>query len=93
MLVRVLCPLSPPAPGQPRHRPTSNCLIWAGFARRFRLKAMQTSKACNVPSLYTRLVPVDGATQAALPTAPEVWGTGIAGGPGMLGRGSKGMEG
>ncbi|XP_071608604.1 von Willebrand factor A domain-containing protein 5B2 [Heliangelus exortis] len=46
-----------------------------GFARRFRLKAMQTSKACNVPSLYTRLVPVDGATQAALPTAPEVWGT------------------
>ncbi|OPJ78955.1 von Willebrand factor A domain-containing protein 5B2 [Patagioenas fasciata monilis] len=46
-----------------------------GFARRFRLKAMQTSKACNVPSLYTRLVSVDGATQAALPTAPEVWGT------------------
>ncbi|XP_051482933.1 von Willebrand factor A domain-containing protein 5B2 [Apus apus] len=45
-----------------------------GFARRFRLKAMQTSKACNVPSLYTRLVPMDGATQAALPTAPEVWG-------------------
>uniref|UniRef100_A0A8C4TR73 von Willebrand factor A domain containing 5B2 n=1 Tax=Falco tinnunculus TaxID=100819 RepID=A0A8C4TR73_FALTI len=46
-----------------------------GFARRFRLKAMQTSKACNVPSLYTRLVPVDTATHAALPTAPEVWGT------------------
>ncbi|KAM9378756.1 von Willebrand factor A domain-containing protein 5B2 [Phaethornis superciliosus] len=46
-----------------------------GFARRFRLKAMQTSKACNVPSLYTCLVPVDGATQAALPAAPEVWGT------------------
>ncbi|KAM9275173.1 LOW QUALITY PROTEIN: von Willebrand factor A domain-containing protein 5B2 [Cariama cristata] len=46
-----------------------------GFARRFRLKAVQTSKACNVPSLYTRLVPVDGATQAALPAAPEVWGT------------------
>ncbi|XP_069720967.1 von Willebrand factor A domain-containing protein 5B2 [Phaenicophaeus curvirostris] len=46
-----------------------------GFARRFRLKAVQTSKACNVPSLYTRLVPVDGATQAALPLAPEVWGT------------------
>ncbi|XP_039412918.1 von Willebrand factor A domain-containing protein 5B2 isoform X2 [Corvus cornix cornix] len=45
-----------------------------GFARRFRLKAVQTSKACNVPSLYTRLVPVDGATQAALPAAPEVWG-------------------
>ncbi|KAM6122195.1 von Willebrand factor A domain-containing protein 5B2 [Pterocles gutturalis] len=46
-----------------------------GFARRFRLKAVQTSKACNVPSLYTRLVPVDGATQAALPAAPEVRGT------------------
>ncbi|XP_074446826.1 von Willebrand factor A domain-containing protein 5B2 isoform X1 [Larus michahellis] len=46
-----------------------------GFARRFRLKAVQTSKACNVPSLYTRLVPVDAATQAALPAAPEVWGT------------------
>ncbi|XP_032925085.1 von Willebrand factor A domain-containing protein 5B2 isoform X1 [Catharus ustulatus] len=45
-----------------------------GFARRFRLKAVQTSKACNVPSLYTRLVPVDCATQAALPAAPEVWG-------------------
>ncbi|XP_069648659.1 von Willebrand factor A domain-containing protein 5B2 isoform X1 [Haliaeetus albicilla] len=46
-----------------------------GFARRFRLKAVQTSKACNVPCLYTHLVPVDGATQAALPAAPEVWGT------------------
>ncbi|XP_064929773.1 von Willebrand factor A domain-containing protein 5B2 isoform X3 [Columba livia] len=46
-----------------------------GFARRFRLKAVQTSKACNVPSLYTRLVSVDGATQAALPAAPELWGT------------------
>ncbi|XP_050164113.1 von Willebrand factor A domain-containing protein 5B2 isoform X4 [Myiozetetes cayanensis] len=46
-----------------------------GFARRFRLKAVQTSKACNVPSLYTRLVPVDSATQAALPAAPEVWST------------------
>ncbi|XP_067157794.1 von Willebrand factor A domain-containing protein 5B2 isoform X2 [Apteryx mantelli] len=45
-----------------------------GFARRFRLKAMQTSKACNVPSLYTCVVPVDGATQAALPAALEVWG-------------------
>ncbi|XP_057886962.1 von Willebrand factor A domain-containing protein 5B2 isoform X3 [Melospiza georgiana] len=45
-----------------------------GLARRFRLKAVQTSKACNVPSLYTRLVPVDGATQTALPAAPEVWG-------------------
>ncbi|XP_074009494.1 von Willebrand factor A domain-containing protein 5B2 [Numenius arquata] len=46
-----------------------------GFARRFRLRALQTSRACGVPSLYTRLVPIDAATQVALPTAPEVWGT------------------
>ncbi|XP_052542169.1 von Willebrand factor A domain-containing protein 5B2 isoform X1 [Tympanuchus pallidicinctus] len=46
-----------------------------GFARRFRLKAMQTSKACNVPSLYTCVVPVDGATRVVLPTAPQVWST------------------
>uniref|UniRef100_A0A8B9QSY0 von Willebrand factor A domain containing 5B2 n=1 Tax=Apteryx owenii TaxID=8824 RepID=A0A8B9QSY0_APTOW len=51
-----------------------------GFARRFRLKAMQTSKACNVPSLYTCVVPVDGATQAALPAALEVWVSPVAGG-------------
>ncbi|XP_074955246.1 von Willebrand factor A domain-containing protein 5B2 isoform X1 [Phalacrocorax aristotelis] len=46
-----------------------------GFTRRFRLKAVQTSKACNVPSLYTCPVPMDSAMQAALPAAPEVWGT------------------
>lgn len=46
-----------------------------GFARRFRLKAMQTSKACNVPSLYTCVVPVDGATRVVLPAAPQVWST------------------
>uniref|UniRef100_A0A663MVG7 von Willebrand factor A domain containing 5B2 n=1 Tax=Athene cunicularia TaxID=194338 RepID=A0A663MVG7_ATHCN len=64
-----------------------------GFARRFRLKAVQTSKACNVPSLYTRLVPVDGATQAALPAAPEVWGTGTAGGVlACWGGGSEGTQ-
>lgn len=51
---------------------------------------MQTSKACNVPSLYTRLVPVDGATQAALPAAPEVWGTGMAGGAWHAGEGQQG---
>ncbi|XP_025051683.1 von Willebrand factor A domain-containing protein 5B2 [Alligator sinensis] len=43
-----------------------------GFARRFRLKAMQSSKACDVPSIYTCLVPVDPSTQEALPTALEV---------------------
>lgn len=51
---------------------------------------MQTSKACNVPSLYTRLVPVDAATQAALPAAPEVWGTGRAGGARRAGEGTAG---
>lgn len=58
---------------------TSLC---AGFARRFRLKAMQTSKACNVPSLYTCVVPVDGATRVVLPAAPQVWSTGRARGTG-----------
>lgn len=47
---------------------------------------MQTSKACNVPSLYTCVVPVDGATRAALPAAPQVWGTG------RQGRGGPGAE-
>lgn len=77
----------PPAqtPAQPCALTTS---LRTGFARRFRLKAVQTSKACNVPSLYTRLVPVDGATQAALPTAPEVWGTGMAGGAWRAGEGA-----
>uniref|UniRef100_A0A8C4J756 von Willebrand factor A domain containing 5B2 n=1 Tax=Dromaius novaehollandiae TaxID=8790 RepID=A0A8C4J756_DRONO len=41
-------------------------------------EAMQTSKACNVPSLYTCAVPVDGATRAALPAALEVCSTGTA---------------
>ncbi|XP_039569500.1 von Willebrand factor A domain-containing protein 5B2 isoform X3 [Passer montanus] len=66
-----------------------------GFARRFRLKAVQTSKACNMPSLYTRLVPVDGATQAALPAAPEVWGIerdGIARSPGSISSPTFGWE-
>lgn len=72
--MHVSCP-PPQTPAQPCALTTS---LRTGFARRFRLKAVQTSKACNVPSLYTRLVPVDGATQAALPTAPEVWGTGTA---------------
>lgn len=33
---------------------------------------MQSSKACDVPSIYTCLVPVDPSTQEALPTALEV---------------------
>lgn len=74
-------------------RPALTALLRAGFARRFRLKAVQTSKACNVPSVYTRLVPVDGATQAALPAAPEVWGIGTDKGLVGWAGGSKGTEG
>lgn len=70
--------------------PALTALLRAGFARRFRLKAVQTSKACNVPSLYTRLVPVDGATQAALPAAPEVWGIGTD--KGLVGWGGDSKE-
>lgn len=83
-------PLPAAAPASPPN-PALTTLLRAGFARRFRLKAVQTSKACNVPSLYTRLVPVDGATQAALPAAPEVWGIGTD--KGLVGGGSKGTEG
>ncbi|XP_074924468.1 von Willebrand factor A domain-containing protein 5B2 isoform X2 [Chelonoidis abingdonii] len=42
------------------------------FSRRLRLKAIQSSKACNTPSIYTCLVPVDSSTQEALPRALEV---------------------
>nr|XP_056705969.1 von Willebrand factor A domain-containing protein 5B2 [Euleptes europaea] len=43
-----------------------------GFSRRFRLKAIQSSKACNTPSIYTSMVPVDSFTQETLPSALEV---------------------
>ncbi|XP_061493460.1 von Willebrand factor A domain-containing protein 5B2 isoform X2 [Rhineura floridana] len=43
-----------------------------GFSRRFRLKAVQSSKACNTASIYTSLVPVDASTQETLPSALEV---------------------
>lgn len=81
------------SPVRLRHPPALTALLRTGFARRFRLKAVQTSKACNVPSLYTRLVPVDCATQAALPAAPEVWGVGTDKGLVGWGGGSKGTEG
>ncbi|NXE51731.1 VW5B2 protein, partial [Casuarius casuarius] len=64
-------------PGPPGSA-ASDAFFRAGFARRFRLKAMQTSKACNVPSLYTCAVPVDGVTRAALPAALEVCSAGTA---------------
>uniref|UniRef100_K7GAM2 von Willebrand factor A domain containing 5B2 n=1 Tax=Pelodiscus sinensis TaxID=13735 RepID=K7GAM2_PELSI len=44
----------------------------SGFSRRLRLKAIQSSKACNMPSIYTCLVPVDSSTQEVLPRALEV---------------------
>ncbi|XP_044290411.1 von Willebrand factor A domain-containing protein 5B2 isoform X2 [Varanus komodoensis] len=43
-----------------------------GFSRRFRLKAVQASKACHTPSIYTSIVPVDSSTQEMLPSALEV---------------------
>lgn len=85
--------MSPPTQHGPGIPPPLTTSLWAGFARRFRLKAVQTSKACNVPSLYTCLVPVDSATQAALPATPEVWGTGTArGGSACWGGDSEGTE-
>ncbi|KAF4796086.1 von Willebrand factor A domain containing 5B2 [Turdus rufiventris] len=77
------------SPVRLRHPPALTALLRAGFARRFRLKAVQTSKACNVPSLYTRLVPVDCATQAALPAATEVWGIGPPSSPSTTSMGSQ----
>uniref|UniRef100_A0ABM5G425 von Willebrand factor A domain-containing protein 5B2 n=1 Tax=Pogona vitticeps TaxID=103695 RepID=A0ABM5G425_9SAUR len=47
-----------------------------GFSRRFRLKAMQSSKAFNTPSIYTSMVPVHSSTQETLPSALEVRSTG-----------------
>ncbi|XP_074860240.1 von Willebrand factor A domain-containing protein 5B2 [Carettochelys insculpta] len=57
-----------------------------GFSRRLRLKAIQSSKACNTPSVYTCLVPVDCSTQEALPRALEVRSSG---GPSGHPRGSQ----
>ncbi|XP_060098643.1 von Willebrand factor A domain-containing protein 5B2 [Heteronotia binoei] len=43
-----------------------------GFSRRFRLKAIQSSKACNTPSIYTSMIPVDSSTQETFPSALEI---------------------
>ncbi|XP_044885916.1 von Willebrand factor A domain-containing protein 5B2 isoform X6 [Mauremys mutica] len=56
------------------------------FSRRLRLKAIQSSKACNTPSIYTCVVPVDSSTQEALPRALQVRN---AGGPSSHPRGSQ----
>ncbi|KAJ7324700.1 hypothetical protein JRQ81_017720, partial [Phrynocephalus forsythii] len=47
-----------------------------GFSRRFRLKAVQSSKAFNTPSIYTSVVPVDSSTQGTLTSVLEVRSTG-----------------
>uniref|UniRef100_A0A674J8Q3 von Willebrand factor A domain containing 5B2 n=1 Tax=Terrapene triunguis TaxID=2587831 RepID=A0A674J8Q3_9SAUR len=57
---------------------TSPCDSLSGFSRRLRLKAIQSSKACNTPSIYTCLVPVDSSTQEVLPRALEVRNAGTA---------------
>ncbi|KAM6443802.1 von Willebrand factor A domain-containing protein 5B2 isoform 2-T2 [Liasis olivaceus] len=46
-----------------------------GFFRRFRLKAVQSSKACNIPSMFTSVVPVDSSTKETLPLALQVRST------------------
>ncbi|XP_058044239.1 von Willebrand factor A domain-containing protein 5B2 [Ahaetulla prasina] len=46
-----------------------------GFFRRFRLKAVQSSKACNLPSMFTSAVPVDSSTKETLPFALQVRST------------------
>ncbi|XP_039202866.1 von Willebrand factor A domain-containing protein 5B2 isoform X2 [Crotalus tigris] len=43
-----------------------------GFFRRFRLKAVQSSKACNLPSTFTFAVPIDSSTKETLPLALQV---------------------
>ncbi|XP_028649189.2 von Willebrand factor A domain-containing protein 5B1 isoform X1 [Erpetoichthys calabaricus] len=43
-----------------------------GPCRRYRLKAIQTSKACNSLSVFTSFAPVDANTQEGLPTLVEV---------------------
>ncbi|XP_005996809.1 von Willebrand factor A domain-containing protein 5B2 [Latimeria chalumnae] len=48
-----------------------------GFSRRYRLKAIQTSKACNTVSMYTATVPIDANTQESLPASLEVRNPGV----------------
>ncbi|XP_055501523.1 von Willebrand factor A domain-containing protein 5B1 isoform X4 [Leucoraja erinacea] len=46
-------------------------------AGRYRLKAIQTSRASNSMSIYTTIVPVNAATQEPLPSYVEVRNTGV----------------
>ncbi|XP_069474917.1 von Willebrand factor A domain-containing protein 5B2 isoform X2 [Ambystoma mexicanum] len=43
-----------------------------GSSRKFRLKAIQSSKACSVLSMYTCMVPIDSRTKELLPGAIDV---------------------
>uniref|UniRef100_H3AUR9 von Willebrand factor A domain containing 5B2 n=1 Tax=Latimeria chalumnae TaxID=7897 RepID=H3AUR9_LATCH len=52
------------------HGTVTTCI--EGFSRRYRLKAIQTSKACNTVSMYTATVPIDANTQESLPASLEM---------------------
>ncbi|XP_078062685.1 von Willebrand factor A domain-containing protein 5B1 isoform X2 [Mustelus asterias] len=47
-----------------------------GTSRRYRLKSIQTSRACNSMSMYTTIIPISSATQNPLPSYVEVRNTG-----------------
>ncbi|XP_038672148.1 von Willebrand factor A domain-containing protein 5B1 isoform X2 [Scyliorhinus canicula] len=47
-----------------------------GTARRYRLKAVETSRACNSMSMYTTIIPINAATQKSLSSYVEVRNTG-----------------
>uniref|UniRef100_A0A8C6YEL6 von Willebrand factor A domain containing 5B2 n=1 Tax=Naja naja TaxID=35670 RepID=A0A8C6YEL6_NAJNA len=47
----------------------------SSFFRRFRLKAVQSSKACNLPSMFTSVVPVESSTKETLPLALQIRST------------------
>uniref|UniRef100_UPI00398E781E von Willebrand factor A domain-containing protein 5B1 n=1 Tax=Pristiophorus japonicus TaxID=55135 RepID=UPI00398E781E len=48
-----------------------------GPSRRHRLKAIQTSRACNSMSIYTTIIPINAATQESLLSYVEVRNTGV----------------
>ncbi|XP_078266399.1 von Willebrand factor A domain-containing protein 5B1 isoform X2 [Rhinoraja longicauda] len=58
-------------------------------AGRYRLKAIQTSRASNSMSIYTTIVPVNAATQEPLPSYVEVRTTGVINQTGSSRPGSK----
>ncbi|XP_043926564.1 von Willebrand factor A domain-containing protein 5B2 [Protopterus annectens] len=48
-----------------------------GSSRKFRLKAIQTSKSCNIVSVFTSIGPVDSVTLEPIPSSLEVQNTGL----------------